>query len=238
MYNVTQEYKDSMKKPQRNNSYMKVMLGLINQEAQMSANVEQQDFYTSYSDFKTLFTKNDIGRIYATYEQDFFKADGSMYFLPRHTESYRKSGLISEALFTENMLIKLTFGCGLSDIRGLTIQFGDCYPSKFAIITSSGKEVLYENDSSFFETTEVFENTDSITLKIEQMSMPNSRVRIFYLKFGLGLEYDNDWIMSTDSSSVLSAISEELPEINFSVTLRNDDQRFNVDNPSSEINFF
>ena len=69
------------------------------------------------------------------------------------------------------------------------------------------------------------------------MNVPNNRVRIYYVKFGLGLEYDNEWIMSTDSSSVLSAINEDLPEVNFSVTLKNDDQRFNVDNPSSEINF-
>ena len=69
------------------------------------------------------------------------------------------------------------------------------------------------------------------------MSIPNNRVRIFYVKFGLGLEYDNEWIQSADSSWVLSAINDDLPEVEFSVKLRNDDQRFNVDNPSSEINF-
>lgn len=73
MYNVSQEYKDSMKKPIRNHSYMKVALGLINQEAQASATVEDQSAYTEYSDFESLFTKNDIGNIYATYEQDFLR---------------------------------------------------------------------------------------------------------------------------------------------------------------------
>ena len=237
MYNVSQAYKESMKQPVINHSYMKVMLGLINQEAQMSAQVETRSQYTAYSEFPTLFTKNDIGNMYASYEQEFWKADGSMHFLPRSPTNYRKNGLITEDLFTSNLLIGFSFGYGASDIRGLTVQFGHNYPTQFTVITSDGTEYQFENDSDKFETEQVFENTDSLALRIESMNVPNNRVRIYYVKFGLGLEYDNEWIMSADSSSVLSAINEDLPEVNFSVTLKNDDQRFNVDNPSSEINF-
>lgn len=237
MYNVSQKYKEQTKNPIRNQSYMRIFLGLINQEAQMSAQVENQSQYAEYSEFPTLFTKNDIGNIYATYEQDFWKADGSMYFLPRSQNNYRQNGLITKDLLTSNLLIEFSFGYGASDIRGLTIQFGYNYPTQFTVITSDGTEYQFENGSDRFETEQVFENTDSLTLRIEAMNVPNNRVRIYYVKFGLGLEYDNEWIMSTDSSSVLSAINEDLPEVNFSVTLKNDDQRFNVDNPSSEINF-
>lgn len=237
MYNVSQQYKEQMKQPIRNQSYMRIMLGLINQEAQMSAEVENQSQYTAYSEFPTLFTKNDIGNMYATYEQDFFKADGSMYFLPRSPTNYRKNGLITENLFIGNPLIQFSFGYGASDIRGLTIQFGHNYPTEFSVITDDGTEVEFENDSDYFETTTVFENTATITLKIKAMSAPNNRIRLYYIKFGLGVEYDNEWIQTADSSSVLSAINEDLPEVNFSVTLKNEDQRFNVDNPSSEINF-
>lgn len=237
MYNVSQAYKESMKNPIRNHSYMKVMLGLINQEAQASAEVENQTQYTGFSDFQTIFTKNDIGNQYATYEQGFWKANGEKLFIPRDESDYIKNGLITDGLFSGTVLIQFSFGYGASDIRGLTIQFGECYPTEFTVITSDGTEYQYENDSDYFETDQVFENTESITLKIEAMSVPNNRVRIFYVKFGLGLEYDNEWIQSADSSWVLSAINDDLPEVEFSVKLRNDDQRFNVDNPSSEINF-
>ena len=237
MYNVSQAYKESMKNPIRNHSYMKVMLGLINQEAQASAEVENQTQYTGFSDLQTIFTKNDIGNQYATYEQGFWKADGEKLFIPRDESDYIKNGLITYGLFSGTVLIQFSFGYGASDIRGLTIQFGECYPTEFTVITSDGTEYPYENDSDYFETDQVFENTESITLKIEAMSIPNNRVRIFYVKFGLGLEYDNEWIQSADSSWVLSAINDDLPEVEFSVKLRNDDQRFNVDNPSSEINF-
>lgn len=237
MYNVSQAYKESMKNPIRNHSYMKVMLGLINQEAQASAEVENQTQYAEFSNLQSVFTKNDIGEQYATYEQGFWKANGEKLFIPRDESDYIKNGLITDGLFSGTVLIQFSFGYGASDIRGLTIQFGECYPTEFTVITSDGTEYPYENNSDYFETDQVFENTESITLRIEAMSTPNNRVRIFYVKFGLGLEYDNDWIKTADSSWDLSAINEDLPEVAFSVNLRNDDQRFNVDNPSSEINF-
>lgn len=237
MYKVSQAYKEQTKKPIKNQSYMRVSLGLINQEAQASADVENQSQYTLYSDFPTVFTKNDIGNIYATFEQDFFTADGSMYFIPKDSDNYRKNGLITNNLFSGAQTIQFSFGYGASDIRGLTVQFGHNYPTKFSVITDDGTEVEFENDSDFFETETVFENTSTITMKIKEMNVPNNRIRLYYVKFGLGLEYDNEWIQSADSSMVLSAINEDLPEINFSVTLKNENQRFNVDNPSSEINF-
>lgn len=237
MYNVSETYKELMKNPIRNQSHMKVALGLINQQAQATASVSDSSKYTGFSDLQTVFTKNDIGNMYATYEQNFTKADGTKYFLPRNSERYMKNGLISNNLFSPNFQIKFMFGYGNSDIRGLTIQFGENYPTKFTVTTSNGTETYFENNSDFFETDTVFSNTDSLTIKIEEMLYPNQRVRIFYVKFGQGLEYDNEWIISATSRSSLSAINESLPEINFSVTLKNEDQRFNVDNPSSEINF-
>ena len=237
MYNVSQKYKERTKNPIRNQSHMRIFLGLINQEAQMSARVENQSQYTAYSEFPTLFTKNDIGNMYATYEQEFWKADGSMYFLPRSPTNYRKNGITTEDLVSGNPLIQFSFGYGASDIRGLTIQFGHNYPTRFSVITDDGTEVDFENTSDYFETATVFENTSTITLKIKEMSVPNNRVRIFYVKFGLGVEYGNEEIIESESTSSTSQINEDLPEVNFSVTLKNENQRFNVDNPSSEINF-
>ena len=69
------------------------------------------------------------------------------------------------------------------------------------------------------------------------MSVPNNRVRIDYIQFGLGLEYDDEWILEANSKTSLSAINDDLPESEFSITLNNDEQIFNVDNPASEINF-
>ena len=50
MYQTSQEYKDLMKRPVRNQSFMKVQLGLINQDAQQSAELQDQEKYNGFSD--------------------------------------------------------------------------------------------------------------------------------------------------------------------------------------------
>lgn len=235
MFQTSKEYKESMKRPIRNESYMKIQLGLINQEAQQSAELENTD-YTTFSDPKSLFRQHTVKR-YATYEQNMFKADGSMYFLPENAEEYWLDGYTCNDLFAGEMHIKFDFGCGKSDIKGLTIKFGECYPTKFSVVTDNGASVDFKNNEQIFKTDTVFDNTAYIELIITEMSVPNNRVRIDYIQFGLGLEYDNEWILNASNKTTISSINDDLPESEFSVTLHNDNQIFNVDNPASEINF-
>ena len=236
MYQTSQEYKESMKRPVRNQSYMKIQLGLINQEAQHTAGLSDTNKYNDFSDAESIFNQHTVRR-YATYESNFWKADGTSFFLPEKKSDYRKDGITSTNLFEESFHVKFVFGCGKSDIKGLTIKFGRNYPTKFTIVTDNATSFEYENTEELFKSDDVFENTESIELVITEMNVPNARVRIDYIIFGLGLEYDDELISEASSNTTLSAINEDLPESEFKVTLCNDNQLFNVDNPSSDINF-
>lgn len=236
MYQTSQEYKESMKRPVRNQSYMKIQLGLINQEAQQTAGLSDTNKYNDFSDAESIFNQHTVRR-YATYESNFWKANGISFFLPEKKSDYRKDGITSMNLFEESFHVKFVFGCGKSDIKGLTIKFGRNYPTKFTIVTDNATSFEYENTEELFKSDDVFENTESIELVITEMNVPNARVRIDYIIFGLGLEYDDEWISEASSNTTLSAINEDLPESEFKVTLCNDNQLFNVDNPSSDINF-
>lgn len=236
MYQTSQEYKESMKRPVRNQSYMKIQLGLINQEAQQTAGLSDTNKYNDFSDAESIFNQHTVRR-YATYESNFWKANGISFFLPEKKSDYRKDGITSTNLFEESFHVKFVFGCGKSDIKGLTIKFGRNYPTKFTIVTDNATSFEYENTEELFKSDDVFENTESIELVIAEMNVPNARVRIDYIIFGLGLEYDDEWISEASSNTTLSAINEDLPESEFTVTLCNDNQLFNVDNPSSDINF-
>lgn len=236
MYQTSQEYKESMKRPVRNQSYMKIQLGLINQEAQQTAGLSDTNKYNDFSDAESIFNQHTVRR-YATYESNFWKANGISFFLPENKSDYRKDGITSTNLFEESFHVKFVFGCGKSDIKGLTIKFGRNYPTKFTIVTDNATSFEYENTEELFKSDDVFENTESIELVITEMNVPNTRVRIDYIIFGLGLEYDDEWISEASSNTTLSAINEDLPESEFKVTLCNDNQLFNVDNPSSDINF-
>lgn len=236
MYQTSQEYKESMKRPVRNQSYMKIQLGLINQEAQQTAGLSDTNKYNDFSDAESIFNQHTVRR-YATYESNFWKADGTSFFLPEKKSDYRKDGITSTNLFEVSFHVKFVFGCGKSDIKGLTIKFGRNYPTKFTIVTDNATSFEYENTEELFKSDDVFENTESIELVITEMNVPNARVRIDYIIFGLGLEYDDEWISEASSNTTLSAINEDLPESEFTVTLCNNNQLFNVDNPSSDINF-
>lgn len=236
MYQTSQEYKESMKRPVRNQSYMKIQLGLINQEAQQTAELSDTNKYNDFSDAESIFNQHTVRR-YATYESDFWKANGISFFLPEKKSDYRKDGITSTNLFEESFHVKFVFGCGKSDIKGLTIKFGRNYPTKFTIVTDNATSFEYENTEELFKSDDVFENTESIELVITEMNVPNAKVRIDYIIFGLGLEYDDEWISEASSNTTLSAINEDLPESEFTVTLCNDNQLLNVDNPSSDINF-
>jgi hypothetical protein len=236
MYQTSQEYKESMKRPVRNQSYMKIQLGLINQEAQQTAGLSDTNKYNDFSDAESIFNQHTVRR-YATYESNFWKANGISFFLPEKKSDYRKDGITSTNLFEESFHVKFVFGCGKSDIKGLTIKFGRNYPTKFTIVTDNATSFEYENTEELFKSDDVFENTESIELVITEMNVPNARVRIDYIIFGLGLEYDDEWISEASSNTTLSVINEDLPESEFKVTLCNDNQLFNVDNPSSDINF-
>lgn len=225
-----------MKRPVRNQSYMKIQLGLINQEAQQTAGLSDTNKYNDFSDAESIFNQHTVRR-YATYESNFWKANGISFFLPEKKSDYRKDGITSTNLFEESFHVKFVFGCGKSDIKGLTIKFGRNYPTKFTIVTDNATSFEYENTEELFKSDDVFENTESIELVITEMNVPNTRVRIDYIIFGLGLEYDDEWISEASSNTTLSAINEDLPESEFKVTLCNDNQLFNVDNPSSDINF-
>lgn len=243
MQRVSKEYKNSMKELLRGRSYMMVSFGLVNQEAMANATVEGNDF-TYFSKQSNLFGRKLDGTAYATLEQDFTKVDGSMFFLPRETShgAYYDTGLIGEKLINEGdeakyeLLIELNVLA--TDIKGLTVNFGEVYPVDFDIITSSGQVVeIRGNNTGEFVTEEVLKNTTYIKFRFYSMKNPDSRLRIYTIQLGFGLTYYNDDIMDSSLVSYVSPICADVPQIDFSVKLQNYDQYFNVDNPNSAINF-
>lgn len=240
---VSKEYKASMKELLRGRSYMMVSFGLVNQEAMANASIEGKDF-TYFSKQSNLFGRKLDGTVYATLEQDFTKVDGSMFFLPRETSygTYYDTGLIGNRLINNDDDVKYELLIELNvlatDIKGLTVDFGEVYPVDFDIMTSFGQVVeIRGNATGKFVTEEVLQNTTYIKFKFYSMKNPNSRLRIYTIQLGFGLTYYNNDIMDSSMVSYVSPICADVPQIDFSVKLQNYDQYFNVDNPNSAINF-
>lgn len=240
MYKVSDAYKASMKDSLRERGYIMLSFGLINQEAQAKARIEDGDF-TSFTNTANLFGKRTDNTVYATLEQDFTRVDGSMFFLPRGKTlgGYYDTGLTSENLISEGEF-ELTINLNIlpTDFKGITINFGENYPVDFDIVSDQGQCIEFrDNDQQEFSTEEVFYNTSKLTLVFYRMKNPQTRLRIFSIQFGYGLVYYNDMVMGSTLESYVSPIGADIPQIDFTVTLKNYDQYFNVDNPNSAINF-
>lgn len=240
MQKVSKAYKESMKSSLRERAYIMISFGLVNQEAQAKATVDNGS-YAYYSNKYNIFGEHIDDTVYATLEEEFTKVDGSMFFLPRATEGgrYYDTGIVSDKLISEARCeVIISLNTIATDFKGLTINFGENYPVDFDIVGSTGQTIEFRgNTKSKWSTEEVLENTTYIKLVFYKMKNPQSRLRIYSIMFGYGLVYYNDSVMSSALDSYVSPIGADVPQFDFSVTLKNYDHYFNVDNPNSAINY-
>ena len=240
MQKVSKAYKESMKSSLRERAYIMISFGLVNQEAQAKATVDNGS-YAYYSNKDNIFGEHIDDTVYATLEEEFTKVDGSMFFLPRATEGgrYYDTGIVSDKLVSEARCeVIISLNTIATDFKGLTINFGENYPVDFDIVGSTGQTIEFRgNTKSKWSTEEVLENTTYIKLVFYKMKNPQSRLRIYSIMFGYGLVYYNDSVMSSALDSYVSPIGADVPQFDFSVTLKNYDNYFNVDNPNSAINY-
>ncbi len=240
MQKVSRAYKESMKSSLRERAYIMLSFGLVNQEAQAKASVKSGQF-SYFSNHSNIFGEHADDTIYATLEENFTKVDGSMFFLPRQNSSdtYLDTGIVSEKLLTEaHFELVIDLNVIATDIKGLTFNFGENYPVDFDIIGSTGQKFEYrDNTQALFSSEDVLEQITQVKLVIYTMKNPQSRLRIYFIRFGYGLVYYNNDVMSSSLESYVSPIGADVPQIDFTVTLKNYDHYFNVDNPKSAINF-
>lgn len=230
MKSASAEYKQLMKEPMRPRGFMMVSVGVINLEAQ--ADSKMRGNFTWYSNPNRVFTDSHDAISYATLEQNYFKADGSMFFLPENGGSARQQNLI-----TRDILGSTTIRFGTEyDLKGITINFGEYYPTRFQIVFN-GTVRTYDNASPVFHTLDVFIGVQEMTIIPVTMIGGQQRMRINEITFGVGLTFQNDVISKANLVEFCHAVSEELPYIEYNVDVLDKENQFNVDEVSSTVNF-
>lgn len=144
MQKVSKAYKESMKSSLRERAYIMISFGLVNQEAQAKATVDNGS-YAYYSNKDNIFGEHIDDTVYATLEEEFTKVDGSMFFLPRATEGgrYYDTGIVSDKLISEARCeVIISLNTIATDFKGLTINFGENYPVDFDIVGSTGQTIV------------------------------------------------------------------------------------------------
>lgn len=228
-----------MRSPLRERGYMRVIFGIVNSDAQNNAMISaNQD---SLSDTSQIFKNGNDNFTYDYLEDDYIKVDGSKYFCPVDNNSENlEAGFISNYLVSDRSCeVRFTFKNQQVSFNEITFNFGDNYPTDFTITDSAGNEyTISDNTERICTVYESFVNITSLILTVTAMRGEHSRFRLYSVNFGTGLQYENDMILDSSFDSSMSPINKELPQMNFQVTLRNEDHYFDLDNPKSILNQF
>lgn len=235
MQNVSRAYKESMRGHIRNRGYIRATIGIFNQEAQKALVVNDAESPLLYlSNKETAFAGVAPERIYATAEQDFSKLDGTRYFAPKEDSGYDiyNNGLISEDILGD---IYIDFGSESFDIKGLTIDFGEFYPTEFVIETNAATRMYSEVDRGLWTTEDAWNNVSFF--RIIPLSMVNGqgRLRIYRFSCGLTNTFYNDKVQNFSSKEYVSTISETVPSHDTTLTVFNYDMYYSPDNPESAL---
>lgn len=237
MQTVSNAYKESMAGSLRNRAYIRAYLGVINSKAQQNITVDNEENAFAYyaNPYETLFG-DAPEKIYATPEQEFSAVDGSMYFLPAENAGfeYYNNGIVSSEMLGS---VTFTFGAfdGL-DIKGLTIDFGDCYPTEF-MIENDIVSRTYKNGSNLFQTEDTFDETSF--LKITPLKMVNGegRLRIYQFSTGLVKIFGNKEVKSFSQTEYVSSITDTIPSLDMSLTVDNQNLYYNPDIDDSTLSY-
>lgn len=234
MQQVSKAYKEAMKSPIRNRGYIRVRIGVINSQAQENVRAdEQQNQFAYFSMTDKAFRGYAVDKVYAAAEQDFTRVDGSMYFLPAAREDVLyNNGIVTNAILG-NIYIDFNGVKGL-DIKGLTIDFGEYYPTSFTVEYDAGVQ-NYENNNQIFVTEDVFNGTSYFKITPREMINGQGRLRIYQFTCGITNMFSNMDVMNYSMKDFVSPISETIPSQDMTLTVDNQNLYYSVDNPESAL---
>ena len=216
----------------REQAFISIVLAEVNGIAQNDASFATEGAY--FSDGNTPFNTNEQVK-YATFEENYTLADGKSLILPREGEG----AILDSGYCSENTLeaVAIHFGNTYA-IKGLTINFGEAYPTEFKITTDiDSVGTVYQNDSEEFVTTDTFGDITSLTITPISMVGGQQRLRIKRIIMGIGLSYNNEVVEEAELSEEVSDISEDIPDTQFSATILDVTNRYNVNNVDSFIDY-
>lgn len=232
MQNVSKKYKESMKSLNRNRGYIKATIGLVNSRVQNEIKLDKQTKTVAYSNDIAPFDGEEVTRIYATAEPGIAVLDGNAFFLPRTGTDYYNNGIVTaDIMGTVTMVL-----ANSHTIKGLTVNFGKCYPTEFDIITNNGT-TRYRNADEVWITEDVFTDITFITIEPTQMRYGQNRLRIYSFKCGLAKTFTNEEVMDYSSKEYVSPIAETIPSMDVMIKVDNQDQYYDPDNPDSAIQY-
>lgn len=188
---------------------------------------------------------------YATFEQDYFKLDGSFILPPKPTEMldnelgwWSNSLCDGNGIFNPYQVLEFNFSKEHSS-AGLTIYF-DILNNEYATefdIDVYGSTGLIKNDSIIANTDSRYiyvsqlSNYKRIVITIKKWCKGYRRVKITEVDFGIIKEYTDSNLIKMNVLQELNPTSSTLPADELKFTVDNSNREFNVLNPEGFYGF-
>lgn len=181
---------------------------------------------------------------YATLEHGLWGLDGSFTYL---TDNPRDPGFVSDVLsgadgmFTRYPTITINFGRQHTiSVPGITITWSDTHnewATDFRVTAYNAgsmvaQTVVSGNTSPRSMVNITLEYYNQITIEVMGWSHPYHRARCLDIYLGIQKTYSKRDLMSFEHSQTADLLSASLPKNAISFGLRNDDNRWNPDNPT------
>ncbi len=169
----------------------------------------------------------------ATYEQGRWKADGSQYLpSPISAQNFAASSWADDSTsHTITQYSKLTFQFDQTySLPGILATWDtetDSWPTRLVIKGYGPNSVLLHNYvitsiSSASEFTECpLKDVSKVTMEFQGWSKPGWRARVREVAFGLVLDFTGKQILTASSTSQVDLLSNELPQMDSTVTFTN-----------------
>lgn len=197
----------------------------------------------SFSDWQNIVEGANITTSYLTWEQNFFRVDGSQTILPS-SAPYAVQGWVSDSIsgedgtFSTPPYIEVDFSSGPPvSFAGISLDFdlvSGQVPSEYIVTTYSDGSLVdtytIENTNLETERRDVLQISNITSLKISftKTTSPYNRVRVNSFVPGITFMFGTEDIISIDQSFHMSPLNLDLPQNNVAITLYNSDGRFTV----------
>ena len=211
----------------------------LQQEARAECNLE-----TAFSEGMTLTSTLDRGsEKYNSLEWNLWGLDGSFTYFDGSPVSpgYVTANLSGEAAaFDALPTITLSFlGVHTALIPGITIKWSEAYEewaSKFRVTAFNGtqplaQQVVSSNTGTTMQVWFDLSNYDKIVIEVLEWSHPYRRARTASVYLGIHTVYLKEDLLSFSHTQSVDLLSATLPKNEITFVLRNEDERWNPDNP-------
>lgn len=229
---VSNQWESFIQLPFRNQGYLNVQLTLSPPGINNDASLDEK-YTESITSTRTVFD-GVTTKTYpcATFEPNRWVGDGSMY-LPSEdkTQNARLCWWTNVAQDSYDLLITLQ---NVYDIPGMRITWDtetNSWPAEVKIICKDSADRIVKTVQ--FNGSSVIQDYNFEAFKVKKLILTPSkwsrvgwRARIAQIFFGVVIDLDSNRIKSATYTQSFSPTSEELPQQNMLLTLRNDDQFF------------